>query len=260
MSRRRRAVFELRKSWAVSGLLVAFLVGSWATPQVALAQGGPGFLFTRPSVTFSVRAGYDVPRASSEIFNFVVDSLTVKKSDFNSPAIAADLGIHVTERLDLVLGIGYAISEIQSEFRDWVDGDDLPIEQTTRHSKLPFTLSARYHLRDRGRTLGRFAWVPTRFSPYVGAGGGLIRYEFEQVGDFVDFETLDVFTDRFLSDGAAATAHLFGGFQASVGGQFVLMVEGRYSWSKEPMSADFIDFDDIDLTGFQANIGVGVRL
>ena len=245
---------------AMVSFLLAVLAGAMVTPSAARAQEGDGFLFSRPGATFSFRTGYDVPRANSDIFSYASELLTLEKSNFAAPAFAVDIGVRLSERLELVVGVGYAKSETLSEFRDWEDTDGRPIEQLTSHSRLPFTLSARYYLRDRGRSLGRFAWVPARFVPYVGAGAGGNRYTFEQDGDFVDAETLDIFYDKLVSDGVAPFAHVFGGVELAMGPRFVLTAEGRYSWSSSPMDRSFEDFENIDLSGFQILAGFGIRI
>lgn len=245
---------------AIMPFLVMVLAGGMGLPSAIEAQEGDGFLFKRPVAIFSVRSGYELPRANSDIFSYTSELLTLEKSSFAAPAFAADIGIRLSERLDLVLGMAYAESESPSEFRDWEDTDGLPIEQVTVHFKLPFTVSARYYLRDRGRTLGRFAWVPSQLVPYIGAGAGGNWYKFEQDGDFVDVETLDIFHDQLRSDGVAPFAHVFSGVEFSVGPRFVLTAEGRYSWSSTPMDLEFEGFENIDLSGFQILAGFGIRV
>ena len=244
---------------AMVPFLVAVLAGPAILPSAVQAQ--EGFLFSRPGATFSFRTGYDVALARSDVFSYTSELLTLEKRNFSAPILAADIGVHLTERLELVAGVGYSESEISSEFRAWEDNDGQPIEQVTVHSKLPFTLSFRYYLRDRGRSLSRFAWVPSRMAPYVGAGAGGNVYRFEQDGDFIDFETLDVFADTLLSKGTAPFAHVFSGIEFAMGPRFVLTAEGRYSWSSSPMGGRaFEGFENIDLSGFQILAGFGIRM
>ena len=241
-------------------VLTVVLAAGTLPPPALHGQEGNGFLFSRPGATFNFRTGYDIPLANSDIFSYTSELLTLEKSNFAAPVISVDIGVHLTERLELVAGVGYAKSETLSEFRDWEDNRGQPIEQVTTHSKLPFTVSARYYLRDRGRSLSRFAWVPSRLVPYVGVGGGGNLYKFEQDGDFVDVETLDVFNDLLVSDGTAPFAHVFSGIEYALGPRFVLTAEGRYSWSSGPMDRSFESFDNIDLSGFQILMGVGFRM
>lgn len=229
-------------------------------PGPGLAQSGDaGFLFERPQLRLGLHGGYAVPRASSEIFAFVVDEHTVERDDFRSFTLVGELAYRVDERLDLSFETGFTRSEVPSEFREWVDTDDRPIEQTTSFSRSPVTLSVKGYLLDRGRQVSRFAWVPGTWSPFAGAGAGWMWYEFTQEGDFVDFETLDIFRDRFRSSGAAPTAHVLTGVDVSLSPRLVLTGQARYRWASMKMDRDFVGFDEIDLSGFEATVGVSLR-
>lgn len=239
--------------------LAAALVLLAAIPLGAAAQAGDGFLFRAPMVTLGFKAGYAVPRAGSEVFDFTQDLLTVSDGDFNSSAWGGDLGVRVAERWELVMSALYSKAETRSEFREWVDGDDNPIEQTTSFKRLPLTFGLKRYVKDRGRSVGRFAWVPEQWNAYVGAAGGWTFYEFDQVGDFVDFQTLDIFSDRFRSEGNAPTVQLLGGFEYTLSPRLLLTTEARYGWARAEMGSDFVDFDRMDLAGFQATVGLSAR-
>ena len=163
------------------------------------------------------------------------------------------------DRLDVVLSVGHSQSTVRSEFRDFIDTDDLPIEQTTRFRRTPVTIGVKAYLRDRGRSVSRFAWVPTAWTPYVGAGAGLMVYEFAQRGEFVDYETLDIFGKDFSSKGTTPAAHLTTGMELSIGPHLLATGEARYLWGRADMSRDFVAFDRIDLSGFQITVGVAAR-
>ena len=240
------------------GLFVGVLASA-ATAGPAAAQSTDGFLFKTPSVTMTFRGGYAVPSAGSEIFDFVQEQLTVEKRDFNTVTLAGEVAVQVADRVDVAVGLGFARSIKRSEFRDWIGDDGLPIEQSTELSRIPVTVSAKYYLMDRGRSVSSLAWIPTRWSPYVGLGGGFVSYDFEQAGEFVDFETLDIFRDVLLSGGKTGTAHIMAGADLSLNPRFLLNAEGRYSWASAEMSQDFSGFDNVDLSGFQATLGIGVR-
>jgi len=245
---------------AFGGLLAAaVLAGVLALPGAAAAQHGGDFLFERPTMRFGVRTGYAIPRAGSQIFDFTTRRLTVDEDDFESFALSGELAFRANERLDVAVEVGVSRAEIFSEFRDYVGTDDLPIQQTTEFTRVPVTLNVRGYLFERGRSVSRYAWVPGGWSPYLGAGVGWISYEFSQDGEFVDFETLDIFRDRFVSDGTAPTVHVMGGIDVSLGRRLVLSGEGRYGWAEEEMDGDFVGFDEIDLSGFQATVGISVR-
>lgn len=238
------------------GLALALLL----VPHPGAAQGRDGFLLKEPRVSLAFHLGYAVPDASSEVFDFVRDELTLDEGDFRAPAVGGSLGVRVNPRLDVRLDLGYTASEQASEFRDWVDQDDLPIEQTTAFQRVPLILGLKWYLRDRGRSVGRFAWVPEDWNAFLGAGGGFTWYRFEQEGDFVDFETLDIFPALFVSEGAAPTLQAFAGVDWTLSPNFFLTAEGRYAWAdRVDMEGDFVDFEPMDLSGFQASIGLGAR-
>ena len=84
-------------------------------------------------------------------------------------------------------------------------------------------------------------------------------YEFTQDGDFVDFQDLGIFNTRFKSDGASLMGQVLGGVEVSVSPRIFANLEGRYEFASAQMSQDFVDFDDIDLSGFQVSVGLGLR-
>ena len=238
-----------------SGLLLGGLLFG-ATP--AAAQDG--FLFKRPVLTVGVHAGFAAPRTESQIWDFTSDQLTVDGSDFRSVPVRFELDGRLSERLDLGIDLGFNHAETRSEFREWVDQDDLPIEQTTTLERSSLSATAKFYLLPRGRQVSRFAWIPNDWAPYLGGGAGVMWYSFEQEGDFVDFQTLDIFFDHFESDGTTPVFHVRGGIDVSLGPRWLLTGDARYEWASAEMSRDFVDFDEIDLAGFQATLGIAVRL
>jgi hypothetical protein len=232
------------------------LSGSVAGAQ---ASSGDGFLFREPVASLTLRGGFDRASAGSDLFSFVTDQLTLSRGDFSALSLGADLSFHVTPRVDLALGASYAGTTTASEFRDFVDQDDLPIEQQTTLRRVPITATVKAYLAPRGRSIGRFAWVPARYAPYVGVGGGAMWSRFRQEGDFVDFQTNGVFRDLLTSSQWTPTAHGVAGIDYSLSPRFALTGEGRYSWAKADLSDDFADFDPIDLSGVSATVGLSVR-
>ena len=140
-----------------------------------------------------------------------------------------------------------------------MDNNDLPIEQTTNFRLVPLTASIRYYLMPRGERIGSIAWIPARFEPFVSLGAGGVRYRFEQVGDFIDYGTLDVFPDRYVSLGSAPL------LQGSVGAGWGLTThlrltgELRYLTARGRLSNDFDGFKPLDLSGVSSSVGLTIR-
>jgi Outer membrane protein beta-barrel domain len=245
----------MRHSGRGVALAIALLCFS---PVSAAAQSSPDFLFGSPNGMIGVRSGWVFASANSDLFTFVQEHLTVDRKDFNAPAIGVDVEIAVTPRLSAVGGFDYARATKNSEYRDFVDNQRLPITQTTQLSELNFSGSVKFAVTPRGRDISSRAWIPAAVTPYVGAGGGVLKYEFLQYGDFIDVDSpaMDIFTDTFRSSGWTPSAHVFGGVDVRVYKRMYLSGEGRYLWSSSTPGLDFIDFDPIDLAGFKATVGI----
>ena len=215
----------------------------------------PDFLFGRPSGTLGIRINWLSNRAGSDWYDFVTDQLTLERKNFNGPGVGTDLGIMLTPRLDAMVGFDYSQSTTASEYRRLVDNNRLPIEQTTVLRGASITGGVKFALTERGREIGRLAWVPRKFVPYVGAGGGAMWFQLRQNGDFVDYLDYSVFTDVFESKGWAPTAHVFGGTDVRVLRRAYVTFDARYTWAKADLGPDWIDFDPIDLSGFRLSAG-----
>ena len=225
----------------------------------AAAQSGPDFLFRNPRASFGLRVGYAVPMVSSDIFDDTREELTVESGDFRAPIFGGQLAIRVSSRVDVAFDVSLSKSDTKSEYRDWVGSDDLPIEQWVEFQRVPFVFSAKVYLDDRGRSVGRFAWIPEAWTPFVGAGAGWVFYRFERDGEFIDLETLNIYRDRFISEGSAPTLHVYGGADWSLSPMFLLTAEGRYAWGRADMGSGFVGFDPMDLSGFQVTTGISIR-
>ena len=259
--RRRRAS---RSGVLVSVLVLAF-VGALATD--ARAQGSPDppagrrdFLFGRPDGSIALRGSWLVPRAGSDLYRFIERELTIEEGDFNTAMFATDFGITLSPRTDAVIGLEVSRASIASEYRNFVDNNRLPIEQTTSLKELNLTGSIRFALKPRGREVSSLAWIPARVVPYIGGGAGVLWYEFVQAGDFIDAldPRLAVFAERFEADGFTPSAHLFGGVDVQLTGRWFLTMDGRYVWAEGELGPDFERFDPIDLAGFRFGAGINI--
>ncbi len=214
------------------------------------------FLFGRPRAFVGLSVGRLAASQAGGIFDFTRELLTVNDGAFDTAAVRFGVGLAISPRLDILTEIGFSRASVVSEYRDFVDFDDLPIIQTTELAQTSVGGSLRFWLIPRGREVSRLAWVPNRIAPYVGAGGGSLRYRFTQFGDFVDFVDLEIFTDRLQSSGWTASGHVFAGISVSLTRRLFLGVEARYVWANTPLSGDFAGFDNIDLNGVQATGGI----
>ena len=253
-------VFSL--SWIGVGVLM--LGTAAANPAFCQPSGQGGadgerkedFLFSRPKGFIGFRVGRFFPQAQGEIFDFITDELTLDRNDFRAWDLVFDGGFSLHERFDLVLGMEYMKRTKYSEFREWVDEQDLPITQKTYYSQFPMTIGAKILLIPRGHRVGNYAWLPSRVVPYVGMGAGVLHYSFGQSGDFVDASTLEIFSADLKSSGWGPTAYLGGGVDVNIARHIYLVVDIRYSWASPELNQDFVSFDPLDLDGTRATAGL----
>jgi len=211
----------------------AALIAIVALAPRAGAQGsGKGFLFHKPVGSFALRGGYAVANASSDVFSDATTQLTLNKGDFSGFNWGGDISYSTGDRWDLLFDGEVAYSKKDSEFRKFIDNNNQPIEQ----------------------------YIPSKFAPYVSVGAGAMYYDFQQKGDFVDFETLDVFNTTLESTGWAPMGRGAAGVEYSLGPWLALTGEGRYVWAKAKLDPSAFDgYDKIDLDGFTGTVGIRVR-
>jgi hypothetical protein len=234
-----------------------------AAVQPARAQRtGDGFLFGAPTGSFVVRSGFDQALAGSDLFAQTLSDFTLSKRDFAGINISAELSASLSPRWDLVFGGGWSGSSHASEYRDWVDNNDLPIRQTTSFQRVPLTVGGRYFLAPQGERIGHLAWVPNRVAPFVGGGLGAIWYRFRQYGDFIALNsaTKDVYSDDLSSSDWALAAYAEAGVDITLTPRIFLTGEGRYTWSRGHVGADYYGFGRMDLSGVAVTVGVGFRM
>lgn len=220
----------------------------------------PDFLFGEPRGRIGVRGNWVFARAGSDIFDFVRTHLTIDSGAFNAPGIATDVAISITPRLDVVGGFEFSHVSTPSEYRAFVDNNRQPIEQRTQLRTADVSGSLRVALGPRGTAVSRLAWIPSRVTPYIGAGGGMLWYQFVQAGDFIDVRSRDmaVFYDVISSEGWTPSAHAFGGVDVRVHRRAYVAVEGRYLWAAATLQRRFEGFDPIDLAGLRMSAGINV--
>jgi len=247
----------MRRAWLA--ILVVLTTASAAVAQQQ-ERPTPDFLFGEPRGSIGLRGSWVFARAGSDLFDFVRTHLTIDKGAFNAPGIAADVAIAVAPRLDAVGGFEFSQVTTPSEYRAFVDNNRRPIEQTTRLRTATLSGSVKVALAPRGTAVGRLAWIPSRVMPYVGAGGGMLWYQFMQTGDFIDVQSrnLAVFSDVITSQGWTPSGHAFGGVDMRVHRRMFVTVEGRYLWAAARLQRPFEGFDPIDLAGLRVSAGINV--
>jgi hypothetical protein len=240
-----------------NALFVAVLA---ATPAVVLAQdAGKGFLFGAPSGSFRLDVGWALASAQSDLFAFTTNQLTLRRSDFSSPMLGGELAFNVRDRTQIVVSGNFSQAKKGSESRDFIGSDSLPIAQTTTYRRVPLTIGVKQYLVAPGQSIGRLAWIPSRFAPYLSVGGGTTWYQFTQTGEFVESKTSAIFPDTYNSNGWAPAGYAAVGLDYALGPSYALTTEMKYLKSSGSLSNDFSGFHNLDLSGLGTTVGFTLR-
>lgn len=243
------------------GLILATAVMLFPAESTAV-HAQDGFMFGQPEGQLTLRAGPVLHRAGGDLLNFFQSELTLDRSDFRAPAISGEFAFVLHPRVDIAVGAGWSNVERGSEDREYVeeiDGEDVPIRQTTALRVIPVTATLKIYPLPRGRSVSEFAWVPARTTPYVGVGGGMAWHRLQQYGDFVSESDLTIFTDSWESNNRSGIGHVLAGVDHWFSPRFGLNAEGRYTFGSGTPAGDFAGWDSIDLSGLQLGIGLAVR-
>jgi opacity protein-like surface antigen len=226
----------------------------------AKAQGaGDGYLFGEPSVRLGIRGGYSRANAGGDLIEQTTRDFTLSKSDFSGPTLGGEAAFRVSSRLEISFDADYARVSRGSEYRNFVDNNKLPIEQTTEFTRVPLTASLRMYLAPPGRSIGRLAWIPARVVPWVGIGGGATWYRFRQSGDFIA-PSGNVVSDTFESSNWAPTVQAMAGVDVSLTPRMSVTGDARYNTGRASTSSDYPGFGKIDLSGASIALGLTFRL
>lgn len=252
---------ESKMTHMISTRIVLTLTAALSVAASSLSgqSAGNGFLFGQPKGSIAVRGGLAAASGAGDLFSFTDKQLTLNKGDFNSANADLDLAFRLAAQTDLAFSVSYAGTNKASEFRDFVDQADQSIRQSTSFQRLPAMLGVRQYLTSRGRSVGELAWIPSRLAPYVGIAGGAMWYRFRQNGDFVDFNTNDVFNGTLSSSGWAPAASAAAGIDVTLTPRFALTGQGNYMWARARPGGDFSGFSRIDLSGLFTTVGLRVR-
>ena len=251
----------LAPSIATVGALATMLALALVAPRSAEAQRSRDYLLGRPMASLTLRIGGARPNASDGVFAFADSLLTLNPDRYTGLSLGGDIGVPLTQRLELQFSASTVTRRVQSEYRDFVDNRDLPIEQATRLRRTPLSVGVRYNLTPAGRSVSRLAWVPAKIVPYVAAGAGAMYYRFHQEGDFVDFRAanLNVFSATLEAKGWAPLAYGATGVTWAFMPAVAINTELRYDHSRAPLQGDFTGFDRTALSGIGLTSGLQFR-
>lgn len=230
----------------------------WLLAIPALAQENY-FLGERMSI-FQIMGGWNEPNSDNEIYDFSNELLTFDDSDLAGPSFQFNYFYQVNNFVAVGGGIYLAEETTRSEDRDFVFENGDPIVQETGLETGWFGALVNITPFGAGEFFGSKAWLPNTFVPYIQLGAGIKSYDFYQTGDFVDFETLDIFYDDFSDTGNAGSFRLGVGLRINLSKHMDLDLLGQKDWAETELNGDFEGFGDIDFGSTAYQIGLTLRI
>lgn len=201
--------------------------------------------------SINFKLGLFHPSMSSDLWDINMENLALNKQDMRASYFGVEYEHPLNRYVTFTLEGGYYDKEHNSFYKDFEYEDGTPIYQS---------LALRIINMEAGIKLYPLG-TRRNFNPYVGVGGGVYYWKYEQYGDFIDFEN-DLVNDDEYADSKAYTP----GFNARAGFVFRfarnwgLSFEGKYQFLKGELSSFFEGFEKFDLSGFILSAGVNFFL
>jgi hypothetical protein len=220
--------FMMRRALAVLALALPVLMPS------------PGF-----AQNLDLHLGGYFPSANSNLFGYDESVYTVSKSDFNGVIGGFQFSQRIARNVEIGLSADVYDKHLYSSYQSFTNPDGSNINQTLHLQEVPVGVTIRL--------------IPTnrraRIAPFIGVGADLIFWKYEEYGNFVDPNTLNISPDSFQSTGVTPGVHVEGGVRIPLSYDVSLVATGKYLWAKADMGDDFVG-NRIDLGGASATIGI----
>ncbi len=206
---------------------------------------------------FQFKFGGFLLHGDSDFWVETEDVFTIDSGDFDGGMVGFTYLTTLSNHLEVGMNVDFYNETVFSAYRDFTDADGFRIFHDTSLSMVPLSVDVRFLPAGRYGTRGSRGQVLVRRPVfYLGGGLGVNFFEYEEVGDFVDFDLEEVIFDRFLDTGAAFSAHALAGIELPVSPNLGLLIEGRYTWSEEDLGSDFSGLGKLDLGGTSVSVGL----
>ena len=229
---------------AVISITVALTLLVSTTSVATAGWGPPG----PPNNALQGRLGYFFLDGGGGFWEDTESVFTLDPSDFDDFSLGFSYVHSLRNKLELGFNFDIFEDTVRSEYRDFVDQSGFAILHDSTLSLIPMTVDlrflpiGRYRLRPGGRHI-----VQPTF--YLGAGAGVVFWDYEERGDFLDFNLIppEIFGARFRDDGVALEVHGLAGVEIPLGPRTNLLFEGRYSFAEDNLGGDFSDLPEREI-------------
>jgi opacity protein-like surface antigen len=241
----------MKRALAAAALAAVCVLAS--APAAAAPPGSDG--------AFTFRLGWFFPSGDSAFWDTNEAAFTLDHSDFNGLIGGVGYTGSVNNFFEVGVNLDVYAAAAMSADRYYTDQFGYAIFHDSRLSEVPLTVdfkvlpAGRYARRGpEGRQYVR------RPVPYLGAGIGMVYWQYEEEGDFVATD-LSIVYDRLTDSGTAFETHVLAGIEFPVSPSWNITLEGRYSWASADMGGAFatINPGQLDLGGASVFVGGALR-
>jgi hypothetical protein len=243
---------------AVAGILSALVLD----PESRAQPPGPPPPPPAPPWAFQVRLGSFFPEGDSNFWNETESVFTLRASDFDDFVLGLSFVGAISNQVELGINLDFYHEGVVSSYADWVDESGFPIPHDTYLSLYPLTADVRFVPggRYRIRPGGRHVVKPVF---YIGAGLGLLFWDYEEEGYFLDFgfDPPEVFWGRFVDSDVTFEMHALAGVEVPISRGSAFLFETRYSMAEDNLEGDFFGLPatELDLGGPSVFGGIAFR-
>lgn len=188
-------------------------------------------------------------RVDDDVLNVNREFLIFDIGDFKSATIGGEWLLPVGNFIEAGAGVSFAQKTVPSVYADFIDSDGSEIEQDIKLRQIPIAFTVR------ALPLGQQNPV----QPYIGAGINVVRWNYTESGDFIDFNEpgLPVFTETYEASGTKVAPVILGGIRYA-GDAFTVGGELRWQKADVDLNTDFAG-SKLDLGGTTLQFTLGVR-
>jgi len=202
------------------------------------------------SDSITVLGGYVIPRGDSDVFSQNELETTFQVDDLNDFGGYVGYDHFIGNYVNLAVGLSFYQSDTDVVDRDFTFPNGDPILRNISLQIVPLEFGVRF------LPAGREAPV----IPYVGGGGAVFFWEYDEIGDFVinrDTNPSAITGDSF-SDGTDFGWHVEGGIQIPVSRSATITAEAKYFDAEGDLDERSFDplFEPLDLSGTMFSAGI----
>jgi opacity protein-like surface antigen len=240
----------MKRSWWVGATVLVCLTAA-ALPAEAQRYGrgrGRGYEHYGNQQSVRLRLGLFTPEGDSDFFDDTAFDFTGEPKEFEDAVAGIDYVFDVQRNVGLMLSADYFEGQQDQSYRNFEDNHGNRISHTTTLEVTPITAGL----------VVKLAPEHSPVVPYVGAGGGIYAWRYEESGDFIDFNSpsRSVFSDTLEDTGAALGYYVMAGLDVPVSPYFSIFAEGRWDRADDELGGDFEELGTLDLSGRRVMGGI----